>query len=285
MREPNEQRVDVDMDVDADVDAYEAFYRKFDVPLMRQIRREAYGEDIGQLSWVRADDLRRDIDRLGLAPASRLVDLGCGACGPLTFVLATVRCAGTGVDASAAALRAGRERAVALDVDDLLSVRQADLDAPLELGAGSFDAAMALDVVLHLRDRARLFRYAASLLRPGGRFLFTDAGVVTGAVSGDDVRRRSRYGHTELVPPGRNEALLESAGLRLIATEDRTTSVVRNATGRLAAMRAHRSELELVWAAADLDAHVPLLDRNSSGNATPRPSRGQALTGGDSMRD
>ena len=28
-------------------DGYEAFYRDFDSPLMGQLRREAYGEDIG----------------------------------------------------------------------------------------------------------------------------------------------------------------------------------------------------------------------------------------------
>ena len=35
-------------------DQYEAFYRDFDSPLMCQLRREAYGEDIGQYSWVGA---------------------------------------------------------------------------------------------------------------------------------------------------------------------------------------------------------------------------------------
>jgi hypothetical protein len=38
------------------------------------------------------------------------------------------------------------------------------------------------------------------------------------------------------VPPGRNEALLEGAGFRILETEDRTASVVRNAAGRMAAM-------------------------------------------------
>ena len=33
---------------------------------MRQFRREAYGEDIGQHSWVDAKELRGDIQRLEL---------------------------------------------------------------------------------------------------------------------------------------------------------------------------------------------------------------------------
>ena len=84
----------------ARADGYESSYREFDSPLMRQIRREAYGEDIGQHSWVDAGAMRADIERLALTPASRLVDLGCGPCGPLTFVLASVGCPGTGVELS-----------------------------------------------------------------------------------------------------------------------------------------------------------------------------------------
>ena len=54
---------------------YETFYRDFDSPLMSAIRREAYGEDIGQHSWVAAEELRRDILRLRLSPSSRFLDL------------------------------------------------------------------------------------------------------------------------------------------------------------------------------------------------------------------
>ncbi len=39
---------------------YEAFYRDFDSSLMQRLRREAYGEDIGQHSWVGADEVLRD---------------------------------------------------------------------------------------------------------------------------------------------------------------------------------------------------------------------------------
>ena len=206
-------------------DGYESFYREFDSPIMRLLRREAYGEDIGQHSWVGGDELRADIRRLRLSPSSRFIDLGCGPCGPLTFVLATVRCPGTGVELSTSALEVGRARAISLGVGALLTVQQADLNEPIPFEPRAFDAAMSLDVVLHLRDRSRLFHEVGKLLPPGGRFLFTDAGVVTGAVSNEEVRRRSVHGHTQFVAPGWNEALLESAGLRLLETENRTMSV------------------------------------------------------------
>ena len=225
-------------------DGYESFYREFDSPLMRQLRREAYGEDIGQHSWVSADELRGDIQRLRLTNSSRFLDLGCGPCGPLAFVVSTVRCQGTGVDFSPSALQVGRKRAAELGIESLLSLRETDLNETLPFGPRSFDAVMSLDVVLHLQDRAQFFCDVARLLSVGGRFLFTDAGVITGPVSNEDIRKRSVHGYTQFVVAGWNEALLDSARLTLIETEDRTTSVLKNATGRLTAMQAHRAELE-----------------------------------------
>jgi len=231
---------------------YEASFDGFDSPLMRQIRREAYGEDIGQHSWVGAGELRDDAARLRLSSSSRLLDLGCGPCGPLTFVIAATGCRGTGVELSRSALRAGRARGAELEVEARFTTRELDLNEPLPFGAGSFDAAMSLDVVLHVRDRSTLFAEVARILSPGARFLFTDAGVVTGALSSEEVRRRSLHGYTQFVAPGWNERLLADAGFRLLETEDRTSSVLRNARGRLAAMERHRAELEQAAGAADL---------------------------------
>jgi SAM-dependent methyltransferase len=244
---------------DLRADGYEASYASFDSPLMRRLRRDAYGEDIGQHSWVAADELRADIHRLELHSTSRLLDLGCGPCGPLTFVLSNVGCAGTGLERSAEALRIGRARADSAGVASLLTVQESDLNAPLPFGPHSFDAAMSLDVVCHICDRAKLFHEVARVLSPGGRFLFTDPGVVTGSLSSDEVRRRSMHGYTEFVAVGWNEAMLESAGFRLIETEDRTMSVLRNAGGRLAAVQAHRAELEHAQGAASVQAQQDYL--------------------------
>jgi SAM-dependent methyltransferase len=227
---------------------------------MCQIRHEAYGEDVGQHSWVRADELRSDAIALKLTRTSRLLDLGCGPCGPLTFILKAIGCSGVGLELSEPALEAGRARAQALGIGQQLSTRCGDLNEPLPFADSSFDAAISLDVVLHLHDRAQLFREAARVLRPGGRLLITDAGVVTGELSSEEVRRRSIHGHTELVAPGTNETLLEAAGLHLLETEDRTASVLRNASGRLAAMRAHRRELEQSSGATECDRQEDYLE-------------------------
>ena len=227
---------------------------------MQRIRREGYGEDIGQHSWVTADEMRADIRRLQLTASSRLIDLGCGPCGPLTFVLNAVRCAGVGVDVIDAALKSGHSRAEAMGVGNLFETRQGDLNAPLPFEASSFDAVISLDAVIHVGERADLFGEVARLLRPGGRFLFTDGGVITGPVSNDEMRRRTPNGVAHFVPPGWNDKLLEAAGLHVIETEDRTASATRNATGRLAATRAHHAELEREISAQGVDTQISFLE-------------------------
>ncbi len=226
--------------------SYDNFYKEFDSPLMQRIRLEAYGRDIGQHSWVTAEELEDYIPRLELSRTSHFLDLGSGPCGPLTFITALVGCHCSGIDLSSKAISAGRARVASLGLDGLVTLREADLNEPMPFVSGSFDAVISLDVVLHLRDRLEIFREVARVLIPGGRFLFTDAGVITGAISDEEIQLRAIHGNTQFVPTGFNERLLELAGLRLVDRNDRTTSMLKNASGRLAARLAHRAELERV---------------------------------------
>jgi len=223
---------------------YDKLYEHFDSSLMRQLRAEAYGQDIGQHSWVTAQELLGDIPKLKLSPESRLLDLGCGPAGPLTYVSAQTRCQAVGLDVSANAIAAARDRAASLGLSEKITLRQADLNEPLPFADAHFHAVVSIDVILHLRDRAAIFREVARVLAPAGRFLFTDAGVITGPVSSEEIQRRTPHGYAQFVPPGVNEQLLERAGFRLIETCNRTPDLLKSATGRLAARESRRIELE-----------------------------------------
>lgn len=123
-------------------------------------------------------------------------------------------------------------------------MRVADLNEPLPLADGGFDVVVSLDAILHARDRRTVFCEVARLPVPGGAFLFTDAGVITGSISNEEVAARSVHGFTQLCPPGLNERLLADAGLELDCQENRTASLLSNAAGRLAARATHSAELE-----------------------------------------
>jgi cyclopropane fatty-acyl-phospholipid synthase-like methyltransferase len=239
---------------------YDAFYAMFDTPLGQRMRREIYGKDIGQHSWVDSQELEHDMGRLQLSSASRLLDLGCGPGGLLSFVVGLTGCRGTGLDLSAAAINCAVTRNASLGLTDCVTLQVADLDEPLPLGRHSFEAVMSLDVILHLRNRSQAFAEVARVLVPGGRFLFTDAAVITGPVSDDEIRLRSVHGYTQFVPPMFNEQTLEQAGLRVLATIDRTASLRAIAARRQATRLAHRTELERIEGPEAFDRHQRYLD-------------------------
>jgi cyclopropane fatty-acyl-phospholipid synthase-like methyltransferase len=223
---------------------YDKLYEHFDSPLMRQLRAEAYGKDIGQHSWVTAEELLADIPKLNLAPESRLLDLGCGPAGPLTFIAAQAKCTAVGLDVSANAIDAARARGASLGLSERVTLQQADLNEALPFTAAYFHAVLSVDVILHLRDRASVFREVFRVLAPGGTFLFTDAGVITGPVSSEEIQRRTPHGYAQFVPPGINEQLLERADFHVTERTDLTPTMIKSAAGRLAARESRRSELE-----------------------------------------
>ena len=220
---------------------------------MQQIRREGYGDDLGQHSWVRKQALEGDVARLELTSASRVLDLGCGSGGLLAFVVALTRCHGTGLDVSASAIEAAQKHRATLGLEANLGFQRADLQQPLPYPNASFEAAMAFDVMIHLRDRSALFRGIRRVLTPGGKFLFTDAGVVTGLVSADEFRVRANRGLTQFVPPGFNEHILKEAGLTVLEVIDRTPSLVETAMGRLKARESHQSKLRDIEGDAEFE--------------------------------
>jgi SAM-dependent methyltransferase len=239
---------------------YDAFYETFDSPLMRRVRLEAYGQDIGQHSWATAEEVTEHIARLGLTAPSRLLDLGCGPGGPLTFIVSRVSCRASGLDVSPAAIDSARARVASLGLDRLIELSVADSNEALPFEASSFSAVIAIDVVLHLRDRAAVFREVARLLAPGGRFLFTDAAVLESPVSSVEVQRRSIHGLTHFAPVGFNERSLAEAGLQLLEREDLTPNLLAQASGRLAARRAHRAALEEADGAANFESQLTYLE-------------------------
>ena len=220
---------------------------------MRQISREGYGDDIGQHSWVRKQDLESDVTRLEVTGTSRILDLGCGAGGLLAFVVALTGCHGTGIDVSASAIETALKHRAALGLEANVVFQQADLHQPLPYRNATFEAATAFDVVLHLRDRSALFCEIQRVLTPGGRFLFTDAGVVTGLVSADEFRVRASRGFTQFVPPGFNQQVLKEAGFTVLEVIDRTSSLVEIATGRLKARLSHQAKLRDIEGDAEFE--------------------------------
>lgn len=222
------------------VDLYGTAYGNFAAEALAQVRRETYGDDFGQSSWITAAEYRRFLQLLELSADHHVLDVGCGSGGPALFVAREHSCRVTGVDINEAGLRTALALAEAAGMQERVRFRHADVAQPLPFADGTFDAIVCMDVLCHLFERGRLFQEWRRVLRPGGRALVTDPVVVTGLVTKDEFAIRSSTGHFEFCPPGVNERLLREAGFELAPVEDVTDNEAA-ASGRWHDARQKRS--------------------------------------------
>ncbi len=128
---------------------------------------------VANAGWNATVELRAwERDRLRLAPAERLLDVGCGLADAARVLAADLGSAGevVGIDASTAMLDAAR---AGWDVSCPAHFRVGDAQA-LDVPSGSFDAARSERVLQWLPDPQAAVRELARVLRAGGRVSLID---------------------------------------------------------------------------------------------------------------
>jgi cyclopropane fatty-acyl-phospholipid synthase-like methyltransferase len=220
---------------------YNANYGNFQTELYSQIRHEAFGEDIGQNSWLTSDEQDRFLPWLDLSPGKTLLDVACGAGGPALRIAASTGCSVVGIDVHEQAARTACSLAAQRGLADRAEFRAADASGPLPFSDSSFDAITCIDAFNHFPDRPRVIAEWARLLKLGGRLLFTDPITVTGALTNAEIAVRSSEGFYLFVPHGYDERVIAQCGLRLLVCEDVTANMAKVAEARRAA-RASRSD-------------------------------------------
>jgi SAM-dependent methyltransferase len=227
------------MDMTEPVGLYNASYQGFSA--REQVRRETYGEDLGQTSWLTADELRTFVGWLELPTGSEVLDVACGSGGP-ALVLALARSVTvTGVDVNEAAIATATALAEQRGLAARALFLRADAETRLPFADASFDAIACIDAINHLRDRAAVFGDWYRLLRPGGRLLFTDPVLVTGMLTDEEIAQRASLGHFAFSLPEEDERQVRAAGFVLLRREDVTDNVALVA-GRWRDARARHRE-------------------------------------------
>lgn len=117
--------------------------------------------DYARYRQVHPGVLANLIQTPALAPASQVLEVGCGTGNYITALHRTVGCAGWGIDPSAQMLAQGRARAAAVD----FRPGQAEW---LGYPEATFDLLFSVDVIHHVQDRAAYFHEAYRVLKPGG---------------------------------------------------------------------------------------------------------------------
>lgn len=223
------------------VGLYDASYQGFKV--REHVRRETYGEDLGQTSWLTADELRTFVEWLELPAGADVLDVACGSGGPGLELARARAVTVTGVDVNEAAITTAAALAEERGLADRARFLHTDAEGRLPFADESFDAIVCIDAINHLQDRAAVFGDWYRLVRPGGRLLFTDPILVTGMLTDQEIALRASLGHFVFSLPEEDERQVLAAGFALLRREDVTDNVAQVA-GRWRAARArHRDAL------------------------------------------
>jgi 2-polyprenyl-3-methyl-5-hydroxy-6-metoxy-1,4-benzoquinol methylase len=218
----------------------DANYGNFQTELYEKIRREAFGEDIGQNSWLTADEQDKFLGWLDLSPGKTLLDIACGAGGPALRIAATTGCFVHGVDIHEQGISTACSLAARQGLTGIAKFQVVNAAQELPFPDATFDAITCIDAINHLPNRPHIVAEWARLLKPGGRLLFTDPITVTGPLTNAEIAVRSSIGFFLFVPHGYDERIIVQCGLQLVASENVTRNMADVAKRRESA-RASRS--------------------------------------------
>jgi SAM-dependent methyltransferase len=211
---------------------YDINYGNFESDLYSEIRREAFGEDIGQNSWLTVDEQDRFIQALALSPEKKLLDVACGAGGPALRIAENTGCSLVGIDVHEHAIAAARSLAEKQGLALRAQFHLTNASGRLPFPDCEFDAITCIDAINHLPDRPAVIADWVRVLKPSGRLLFTDPVTMTGPLSKDEIAGRSSAGFFLFVPVDYDKRVLADCGLRLLACEDATQNMFEVAQKR-----------------------------------------------------
>ena len=223
------------------IDLFDSTYGHFNENVLDAIRKETYGVDIGQNSWLTVDEYERWLPWLELAVDDHVLEIASGSGGPALYMARTLGCRVTGVDANQSGVATASALAAKSDVAGRVHFQVADATALLPFDDNSFDALICIDSMNHFPDRLAVWKEWCRVIRPGRRALFTDPVVITGPVTNDELALRSSIGLFLFVPPGVNERFIEQAGFKLVRQEDVTANATLT-SGRWRDARARRRD-------------------------------------------
>ena len=209
------------------VDLYNNSYSQFEEQTYKEVRQEIYGTDLGQSSWMTAEEFHSFFVLLELTSQSHVLEVGCGAGGCAIHLATSVGAAVTAIDINENGIENARKLARTSDVHSRVRFQHIDGTEPLPFTDGSFDAIYSNDSICHMPDRVSVLTEWRRVLKDGGKLLFTDAMILTGVLSNEEIVTRSSIGFYLFLPPGENERLIADAGLHLILTKDLTEAAAQ----------------------------------------------------------
>jgi ubiquinone/menaquinone biosynthesis C-methylase UbiE len=226
------------------VDLYDGEYGNYASDVYQQVRTETYGIDFGQTSWVTTEESTLIPILLALTANSSVLEIGCGSGVYALHLAQTDGCKITGLDINALGVHNANRLAQTNGLDKQVRFEVCDVSKALPFADETFDAIFANDVLCHIPGRPSLLREMYRVLKSGGgRMLFSDALVIGGLISHDEIATRSSIGYYLFSPPGANEQLILEVGFTDLEVKDTTEEAARTAARWFEARRKFKDKL------------------------------------------
>ena len=252
---------------------YDVNYGNFQTELYSEIRREAFGEDIGQNSWLTGSEQDMFLGWLELSTGKKLLDVACGSGGPALRIAAKTGCSLVGVDLHEQAIATAKSLATQRNLADRAEFHVANAREALPFSDSHFDAITCVDAINHIPNRPSVIAKWARLLKPGGRLLFTDPVTVTGPLTTEEIALRGSAGFMLFVPKDYDKEVIGQSGLRLLECRDVTSNMAEVAAKRRAAREKRSAAVRQVEGDRTYEAQQAFLAMTSHLAAEGRLSR------------
>ena len=224
----------------AKVDLYNNAYGNYAAEVYREIRVATYGQDLGQTGLLTNEESAEIMRSLEIAGTSYVLEIGCGSGRYAIHVAEKTGCRVLGIDLNVPGIHNANQLAAAQNLSERVRFEICDASRQLPFPDSTFDSVFSNDALCHIPGRQALLHELFRVLKPNARLLFSDALIIAGIVSHEEIAARSAVGYYLFSPPGENERLLETAGFRLLQVCDATASA-QHIAGRWREARSRRA--------------------------------------------
>lgn len=224
------------------VDLFNSNYGNFHERVLAEIRRDTFGEDIGQTSWITVDEYETFYSWLGLSAGEHILEVASGSGGPSLYLAKKFNVQVTGIDINEEGIKTANQAALDANIPSV-HYQFGDVNQGLHFDDDTFDALMCIDSMNHFRDRLATLREWNRVLRKGKRAVFTDPVVITGPVSNEELAARSNIGFFLFVTLDMTQSLIQEAGFKMIRCEDVTGNIELTSGRWHASRQTHREDL------------------------------------------
>lgn len=109
----------------------------------------------------------------GLKKSHRILDIGSGYGGTARYLAAKYGCKVDCLDLSEGNNRRNSEKSKAADLDKYIAIQTGNFEE-IPFDSETYDIVWSQDALLHSNNKTQVFREVARVLKPQGRFIFTD---------------------------------------------------------------------------------------------------------------